>query len=497
MKKIFSILLAATISFSSCSDFLDVDPQGKLTQDIFFGEEEGALMGVNAIYAHLRSWNIIGFAWFGITELPGDNSDTGSEIADGSVPRLNMLNDFTYDASVTELNGWWEGNYQGIAYCNAALDNLGALQDEVLRTKSIAQARFFRGFFYFNLVRAFGGVPLVDKIQKPDEYDQPRATEEAIYELIIGDLTFAAEKLPTRQEWGNDERGRVTKGTAEGLLAKVYMFIYDYTNAKKYASQVITRNEYSLHADYRDLFNPNSYYSNEVMLADQYLWTDAMDVASEYVKWQGIRGQGMGWGMFSPSESLHNAYEPGDPRRIATIFYDGETVEGKGQINFKPEIPPRANKKTIWPTSYWNKDNFPKTNCHLIFLRYADVLLTYAEACNELGESGEALAKLELVRDRARKTQHPADFTVNLPKITETNKDKLREIIWQERRIELALEGHRFFDLVRAEKLVPGYASKALKDGHGKTSFNFNSHSTFYIPQKQIDISQGILTQNK
>jgi len=172
-------------------------------------------------------------------------------------------------------------------------------------------------------------------------------------------------------------------------------------------------------------------------------------------------------------------------------------VEGRGPVNFKPEIAQRANKKTIWPTSYWNLNNFPKTNCHLIFLRYADVLLVYAEACNELGETGEALAKLELVRDRARKSQHPDDFTVDLPQITETGKDKLRELIWQERRIELALEGHRFFDLIRAEKTVAGYATKALREGHGKTSFDLAQHSTFYIPQTQIDISQGVLTQNK
>ena len=101
MKKIYSILLASALTLSSCADFLDVDSQGKLTEDVFFGEEEGALMSINAIYTQLRAWDIIGFSWFAITELPGDNSDTGSELADGSVARLNQFNDFTYDASTS------------------------------------------------------------------------------------------------------------------------------------------------------------------------------------------------------------------------------------------------------------------------------------------------------------------------------------------------------------------------------------------------------------
>lgn len=136
------------------------------------------------------------------------------------------------------------------------------------------------------------------------------------------------------------------RGTAEGLLAKVYLFRQDYANVKKYTGQVIARGEYSLHRDYRDLFNPNSYYSDEVMLADQYLWGESTErnLESEYVKWQGIRGE-MGWGMFSPSEALDQAYEAGDPRRTATIFYDGETLEGKGEIHFKKEVPPVPIKR--------------------------------------------------------------------------------------------------------------------------------------------------------
>lgn len=491
MRKIVYILLAA-FSLSACSSFLDEDPQGQLTEDTFFGEEEGALMGINAIYAHLRKWDMIGFPWFVITELPGDNSDTGSELSDGGTASLNTVNNFTYNSSLGELNNWWTGNYNAIASCNVVLDNMQALKNEELKVKCIAQARFFRGFFYFNLVRAFGGVPLVLEVAQPGQYNKPRATETEVYDAIVKDLTYAAENLPTRDEWGSKDLGRVTKGTAEGLLAKVYLFRQDNENAMKYAGQVITRGEYDLHSGYRNLFNPNSLYSREVMLGDQFLWQDNRNNDSEFVKWQGVRGQ-FGWGYFSPTASLASSYEIGDPRRGATIFFSGDSVDGKGVIDFMPSLAPRANHKTIWPTSFWNQNYFEKTNAHLYFLRYADVLLIYAEAANELGNSGEALDKLEMVRNRARLSGSDPGV---LPRVTETDKAKLREIIWNERRVELALEGHRFFDIIRANRVVPGYADRVLRDEHGKTNFSAARNSVFLIPQVQIDISGGVLVQN-
>ncbi len=165
--------------------------------------------------------------------------------------------------------------------------------------------------------------------------------------------------------------------------------------------------------------------------------------------------------------------------------------------NFAPALEPRANRKVIWPKSYWNANSFTKTDAHLYFLRYADVLLIYAEAANELGKTSEALDKLELVRARARKSvAEGTDDSGILPRITETNKDLLREIIWHERRVELALEGHRFFDLLRADKVVSGYALRELKADNPDTHFNASVNRVFLLPQKQIDISQGVLQQN-
>lgn len=493
MKNLLWIILIV-LTLSSCQDFLSPDPQGKLTQEVFFSEEEGALMGVNAIYSRLREWDQEGFPWFVICELPSDNSNTGSELADGSAARLNTVNNFTYNATVDELNNWWVGNYNGIANCNTVLESMPNLKDEALKIQCTAQARFFRGFFYFNLVKAFGGVPLMMDVPQPGAYNKPRATSEQVYDEIVKDLAYAADNLPTRAQWGTKEAGRVTKGTAQGLLSKVYLFRQNYEQAFNYADSVIVSGEYDLHPNYRDLFSPNSLYSQEVMLGDQFLWQENRDNESQYVMWQGVRGF-WGWGFLSPTESLVNAYETDDPRLGATVFFSGDSVEGVGVVNFAPALAPRANHKVIWSTSFWNASSFTKTNAHLYFLRYADVLLIYAEAANELGNTPEALDKLELVRDRARKSAEDGVSNI-LPKITETNKEKLREIIWHERRVELALEGHRFFDLIRADKVVPGYALQELKADMPATNFSAARNSVFLIPQKQIDISQGVLQQN-
>ncbi len=511
MKKI-SIILMFVAVFSSCSeDFLDKQPLGKLSQEVFFSEEDGVQSGVNAIYTMLKNWDIIGFAWFGICELSSDNSNTGSHPGDGSFARVNTFNMFSYDATTSEQNGWWTGNYKGIAYSNLVIDNIGVLRDEAAKTKATAQARFFRAFFYFNLVRAFGDVPkIMNVITDPEKYALPRSPEDEIYnEIIIPDLMYAAEKLPTRSEWGTANLGRVTKGTAQGLLAKVYLFRQDYTNARKYAGDAITGGEYSLHTSYRNLFAPTleAMYSPEVMICGQYWWGSetARNINSEYVKWQGVRStnaKSFGWAFGSPSKELDNAYETGDPRKEATIFYSGETVEGHGQVLLDLINAPRAYKKTIWPKSYWNTGAYAKTSCNLPFLRFADVLLIYAEACNELGSTDEALAKLEMVRKRARGNVDYVAGSTPLPKITERDKAALRLLIWNERRIELATEGHRFFDIIRAEKTVPGYANAALKtfvNGAGETvttSFNVATHSKFLIPQTQIDLTFGALTQN-
>jgi hypothetical protein len=309
--------------------------------------------------------------------------------------------------------------------------------------------------------------------------------------LIISDLEDAIAGLPLKSEYPVSEMGRATKGAAQTLLAQVYLFQQDYSNTLKYAMDVINSNEYRLADTYDQVFDVQYENGPESIFEVQFITREERDLPNEWAKWQGVRGN-VGWGFFSPSEDLANAYEPGDPRRDHTIFFEGEAWPGTNgqEVPVWPDdVDPRANQKTLipkpWPVGY--PSNSP---VNMIVLRYADVLLMAAEAHNELGNPTEALRYLEMVRERAREGNPSV-----LPEITTTNKIELRHIIWHERRVELALEGYRYFDILRYNEVEPGFAQE-LFHTLGKTNFDPAKHTLFPIPQSEIDFSGGTLTQN-
>ena len=498
-KFLYKLVMASVfvLGYAACSeDFLNEEPLGTPSSATLFADEAGAIRATNGIYAHLRNWDVLGFPYFGILELPSDDADVGSTPGDGSFPRLELINTFTYDPNTGELNGYWTGTYRGINRCNQVIDNVPGIEmDEDLKARLVAEARFLRAFYYFNLVRAFGEVPLVENAYTDPETARnavPKSSEEDIYNFIIADLTAAISVLPLKSEYPSSELGRATRGAAQGMLAKVYLFRQDYENARSNALAVIQSGEYDLYPDYRSLFFPEQENGVESLFEAQVIDRDDRTISNEYTKWQGVRGQ-FGWGFNAPTEDLSNAYEVGDPRRTATIFYNGDTLEGASGPYFLPVnegAQPRANKKTMLPLNMHPAgypDNSPTNH---IFLRYADILLIYAEAANELGQPDEALPYLNRVRERAR-----GDNPDVLPDITTTDQAALREIIWHERRIELAMEGQRFFDVIRQDKVQSGRATEIFH-ALGKTSFDINMHATFPVPQQQIDVSAGALTQD-
>lgn len=493
----FILVSVFMLGYTSCSDeFLNEEPLGAPSSATLFADEEGAIRATNGIYAHLRNWNIVGFPYFGIQVLPSDNADVGSEPGDGSFPRLERINTFTYDPSVGELNGYWEGAYIGINRANQVIYNIPPIEmDEDLKARLIAEAKFLRAFFYFNLVRAFGEVPLIDKVYTDPEDARnavPKSSKDAIYDFIIEDLNAAIGVLPLKSEYPAEDLGRATKGAAQGMLAKVYLYRQDYENARQQALAVIQSNEYALFPDYRRLFFPEQENGVESLFEAQISDREDRAISNEFNKWQGVRGQ-FGWGFNSPTEDLSNAYEPGDPRRTATIFYSGDTLEGANEPYFLPVergAQPRANKKTMLPLDLWPAGYPSNSPTNKIILRYADILLIYAEALNELGQSAEALTYLNMVRERARGGNPNV-----LPDITTTNLAELREIIWHERRVELAMEGHRFFNIIRQNDVVPGRAEQIFHS-NGKTNFDIEKHATFPVPQQQIDVSEGALEQD-
>ncbi|MEM6396354.1 MAG: RagB/SusD family nutrient uptake outer membrane protein [Bacteroidota bacterium] len=483
--KIKSILFAIlALGFTqSCNDILDRTPQGEFTLDNFFQTEEQAVQSVNAIYNQLREWQVHVFSYIGMTDIVSDDADKGS--TPGDAPFLGELNDFTHTSTNVAPSSVWSGYYDGIFRANLAIENLPEVPDldETLRDRLIAESKFLRAYFYFNLVRWFGDVPLITE-PFPAEFSIPRSPIEQVYQLIISDLTDAAAVLPEASEYPAIDLGRVTRGAANGILAKVHLTRGEFGLALDAANEVIDSDEYDLFPNYSNLFRRQGENSEESVFEVQTAAFETGGGGSQFNEVQGVRGQpNLGWGFNRPSDDLIAAYELGDPRREATILYVGEVLpDGSDIVQDNPNIVgERFNQKAWVPDHPGGNGNGPG---NIRILRYADVLLVAAEAANETGDPGTALMHLNRVRARARGAS-----TSILPDVTTTNQSELRQAIWQERRVELAMEQNRWFDLTRQ-----GRAAEVMS----MISPNFvaGKHELFPIPQGEIDLSQGALTQN-
>jgi len=483
-KFIIKLLLVATIALptlNSCDDneFLDMKPLGIAVEgDLAAGGFEEKAFG---LYGKIRTeggvtdWNRY---WF--QSIRSDDAAKGSTPTDASTLG-NVMDSFQYSA--TEFSTNWNGHFSLIYACNDLIVDIenSNLTDEGTIINS-AEAKAIRAFAYFDLRRDYGSVPIVlNKIIKPSDGIKPKNTIAELDAQIILDLEFAASKLPLN--WPAYP-GRATKGFANSLLAKLYLYQGNYAKALAVSEEVINSGQYSLSPSYETLFSEAGDNSKEAVFEIQFLRLETTDYANNYWESQGVRGTGewdLGWGFNVPTINLINAYETGDPRRNATILYSGQ---GDGFGNTLPSSPPLAqnywNKKAYTTpslrASYGVNKNFWK---NIKIIRYADVLLIAAEAANELGNP-KAASYLEEVRARAR-----GGNSAILPQIT-GNQSTLRTAIKQERRVEFAMEGERFYDLVRW-----GDASSVLG------SLGYQDKNKYYpIPQTAIDQSGGVLIQN-
>ena len=465
--------------------FLDVPPQGQQPAEQFWTSEEDATKAVNSIYANLRGWTEVAFAPIAIESLGSDDTETGSDPSDGSVPFMNTYNNFTVTSTQGQLSDFWNGRYQTINLCNQVIDNIPAItMDATLKARYIAEAKFIRAYEYFRLVRAFGDVPLRLHVPKdPTEYNLPRTPKAEVWAAIEQDLTDAAGALPV--SYTGADVGRATKGAALALHAKVAMYQNKWADVKTYTDQVIGLGIYSLFSNYEQLFRiPNEFSSESVFEINAKHVPGNCDASnSQYSQVQGVRGVARGgWGFNVPTTDLANAYEPGDPRKDATIIFRGETTP-EGDAIPASGANPMFNQKSYVPfTDPNNQDCNEGADQNIRVIRYAEVLLMNAEANNELGNTGPALDALEQVRARAR-----AGNNLILPKVTTTDKNALREAIWHERRVELAMEFDRYFDVIRQGRAAAVF---------GPLGWKPNKNEVWPIPQSEIDLSAGILTQN-
>ena len=490
--KILKISVLMTLLIVSCKDsFLDLKPQGSQTTDNFFLTQEHAVAATNAVYNVMRNWEVTVFAYIGLTDIISDDAEKGSEPNDATF--LLDIDNLTFDAGNVAPKTVWTGYYKAIFRANIAIERIPDIKmDETLKKRLLAESKFLRAHFYFNLVRWFGDIPLITKTLSQADFKQTRAKTADVYTQIIADLKDGIDNLPEKSKYPADDLGRATKGAARGLLAKVYLTMKDYPNAEKYAVDLINSNEYNLFSDYGKIFSKDGENSSESIFEVQSTATDNRvtfsadyDGGSQYNEVQGVRGTpNLGWGFNRPSDAFISEFEAGDPRRDATILYEGEVLpDGSAIVEKNARVfNARYNQKAWVPAHAGFNYNGPG---NIRILRYADVLLIAAEALNENGKSAQALTHLNAVRKRAR-----GKATTILPDVTFTDKVQLRTAIWHERRVELGLEQHRWFELLRT-----GQAEAAMKK-NGK-SFIKNKHELLPIPQTEIDLSGGTLTQNQ
>ena len=481
MKSIYKILgLSLLLAATACNDVLDRTPQGEYTLENFFQNEEQSVQSVNAIYNHLRSWEVHIFSYIGMTDIVSDDADKGSFESDGFF--LQEIDQFTYTSTNVAPSSVWNGYYAGIFRSNLAIANLPEVPqiDEDVRTRLIGEASFLRAYFYFNLVRWFGDVPLITE-PFPETYAIARAPLDQVYAQIEADLQTAASNLPASYDAAST--GRATSGAATAMLAKVALTRGQWQPAADYALQVINGEEYALYPSYAELFTQAGENSSESIFEVQAAAFEIGGGGSQYNEVQGVRGNpNLGWGFNRPSDNLIASYESGDPRLDATVLYVGEVLpDGSGIVEGDPNIDnDRYNQKAYVTEHPGTNGNGPG---NIRIFRYADLLLIAAEALNELGRPEEALTYLNQVRARARGTGS------SLPDVTTTDQGTLREAIWRERRSELGMEQQRWFDLVRTNRSAE--VMKPLRP-----DFTENKNELFPIPQTEIDLSEGALTQN-
>ncbi len=498
-----AILIAIVGMISGCNKILDTQRQGSFSEaDYPFPGGSGPYdQYIFGAYNDLRAYNVHVYAYVMAVSIRSDDADKGSTASDGGASAAQMDN-FPVLSNNGFLNELWIGNYGLINKCNNTLFQISSNEDIIasdeIKIQTAAEARFLRAYGYFNLVRYFGNVPLIDTLfQNPAAQNNIQQTPEAnMYDFIENELNFTASILPP--SWDPRFVGRATRGAALGLLAKVYLMRGKWAQAQSAAKAVMDLGLYDLSTPYNRIFSEDGENSKESVFEVQATATASIPGAQGvmYSNVQGVRGPGewdYGWGFNSPSQRLADAYEPGDPRRARTILFTstattpGVTINGQTTPVGLPN--PRYNHKVHPSTSFVNQIGRRTAFwMNIRLLRYADVVLMFAEASNELGGEtniADARNALNSVRARAR-----AGNNNILPDVTTTDQALLREAIRHERRIELAMEHDRFFDIVRW-----GISGQVMLEA-GKPNFNAARDRILPIPQVQIDLSGGVLKQN-
>lgn len=467
MKSLKYIFIILVLSLTSCSDILDDNPRSNITTDNFFNTEEDAVLAVNSIYRAIYLQNNHSRPQLFLTIRATDDSE------------LNNLNNFQFDSNYGGyLQQNWRAHYIMINRANLALSEITDMDiNDNVKNRLLGESRFLRGLAYFRLVRFFGDVPLLtEPTTSLDNINIPRTASDLVYTQIIEDLEYAEDNLLPSSD---TEAGRATITAAKALLAKVYLTRENWELAAAYANEIITAGDNRLMDEFPDVFVPENENNDEIIFAIQYQsGSGRPSYQLRYYLPRNLPGSpqvARGLGRYLPSEELYDSYREGDLRKDWTFFteytYQDETVT----------FPPHWHKFM----DYDGLSNTADNETDFPLLRYADMLLTYAEALNEQnGPTAEAYEALNKVIRRAYGRDINGASDVDITGLTQ---NEFREEILNQRRWEFAGEYHRWYDLKRTGQLIT--VMRNWLEGQGFLEQVPEYKSVYPIPQREMDLN--------
>ncbi|RYC69347.1 MULTISPECIES: RagB/SusD family nutrient uptake outer membrane protein [Spirosoma] len=501
-KTILCAALLLGIGISCSDDELNkVNPNG-VTFDTYFNNADELTAGVNSIYALVQSNSLVSREWFFTHDLRGDEMASGGGQLE--TPR-NQLLIGVHDTGNSVSGSVWRGWYRTIHRANVVIEKGGSLTSvtPAVRDRLLGEARFLRAWAYYELATLYGGVPLYKEFAKSVDGALGRSSQKEVYDFVIADLKTAEAGLPTTYDARN--LGRATKAAAQTLLARTYLQLGDYTNAKAELQKVVNSGLYKLVDEYTDLTNEEGEFNTESIFevvyapsGGAYNWggdSDGSAVQEETVRTQEYSA--IGWRNVIPSNKILNAYErvsagdaKNDPRYTFSYWVEGDKFNNGTSVLTPDRVQGNASVvdgKTIkvswrkYSVLYKIDNGYAQSGINMRIMRYADVLLMLAECENETGNQAAAISLMNQVRAR-KSVSMPPYPTKNYPC---ANQSQVFDAIVHERMVELAAEQVRNFDIIRWRK------NKKQKS-EPLSYFIANKHELLPIPQVELDNSPAL-----
>lgn len=489
------LVLLLVWCLAGCKKYITKDIVGQYPENEFYTTPAQAVLAINAAYQPLAFTTSNNNRLWVFGDVASDDAAKGGNPGDQA--DIEFIDQFNINSTNGNLASIWTLLYDGITRCNIVLSKVPSIvMDSDLQARVLAEAKFLRSYYYFELVNIFGDVPIVLVPLNPDELQIAQSTVQEIFETVIEPgLTDAASHLPV--SYSGADLGRITSGAATALLAKAYLFQSKWDKAASTAAQIVNSNVYDLLPVYSQNFSAGFKNNKESVFEVQHLTGQDPKLGNELNQFFAPQIDG-GYYFNAPTQSFVDEFEKTgadvfDPRLDYTVGRD--TMPWFNNRVFDKTWSPATGyltRKHQQPLS--EVANKSDGNMNYAAIRYADVLLWYAEALNESGHSAEALIPLNRVRKRARESYLYDSLQVGyptipgglLPDVTSVNQLDLRKAIQHERRVELGFEFHRYFDMIRWGEV---YSVQALTD---KPNFNYELNKHFPIPQIERDRNKAL-----